>query len=85
MVTKEDQWGGMDGSWDWHMHTEVYGTIVQGDLLCSTEKSTQYFVIIYVRKESEEEWTSLRLQLTHFVVQEKLSQPCKSNIFQQNF
>ena len=40
--------------WDWHMHTEVYGMI--GDLLYSTENSTQYSVMVYVGTEFEKEW-----------------------------
>ena len=39
------------------MHTEEYGMIGQwGPAVYCTENSTQYFVIIYVRKESEREW-----------------------------
>ena len=30
--------------------------IDNGDLLCSTENSTQYSVVIHVGKESEREW-----------------------------
>ena len=30
VLTKGDRWGvGMDGLWDWHMHTVVYGMIGQ--------------------------------------------------------
>ena len=54
MATKGDRNGGRRdglGVWDWHMHTEA-----SGDLLYSTEKSTQYSMIIYMGKESEREW-----------------------------
>ena len=40
------------------MHSVVYGMIGNGKLLYSTGNSTQYFVIIYMGKESEEEWMS---------------------------
>ena len=47
--------GGRDGLgvWDWHMYTEVPRMIDQQGTSYSTENSTQYFVIIYVGKESE--------------------------------
>ena len=48
------------------------------DLLYSTENSTQYSVKIYEGKESEREWMCVHVQMTHFVVQQKLSQHCKS-------
>ena len=35
-------------------------------------------MIIYVGKESEREWICVYVGLSHFVVQQKLSQPCKS-------
>ena len=58
MVTKGD-WcgGGRDGLgvWGWHMHTEVYGMNGQQGPAYSTESSTQYSVIIYAGKESEQE------------------------------
>ena len=54
------------------------------DLLYSTENSTQYSVIIYVGKESEGEGICVYVWLGHFVVQEKLSQPCKLTIVQKN-
>ena len=44
------------------------------DLLYSTGNSTQYFVMFYMGKESEKEWMSVCIQLTHFLVQKKLSQ-----------
>ena len=57
-VTKGDGWrvGRNElGIWDQHLHPEVYGLIGQWGLLYSTENSTQYFVIIYVRKDYERE------------------------------
>ena len=39
---------------------------------------TQYSVTTYMEKESEEEWMCVYVWLNHFVVQQKLSQPCKS-------
>ena len=51
------------------------------DLLYSTENSTQYSVIIYMRKESEIKWMCIHTQLNHFVVQQKLSH-CKSTMLQ---
>ena len=47
--------GGRDGLgvWDWHVYTEVYGTISQKGPAIDTENSTQYSMIIYMGKESE--------------------------------
>ena len=56
--------------------------LTNGDLLYSKENSTQYSVIIYVRKESEKEWLCVYVWLGHPVLQQKLSQPCKSSILQ---
>ena len=61
MVTKGESWrigrmdGWMDGLgvWDWHMYTEVSGTIGQRGPACSTGSSAQYSVIICEGKESE--------------------------------
>ena len=41
------------------------------DLLCSTENSTQYLVIIYVGKEMEREWLCVHVELNHVAVQQK--------------
>ena len=35
--------------------------LATGDLLCSTGKPTQYSAIIYVGKESEQEWMCVRV------------------------
>ena len=48
--------------------------LANGDLLYSTENSTQYSAIIYVGKESEREWMCIYVQLYHSVVQQKLLQ-----------
>ena len=78
MVTKGDRWGWGIRLWDWHMHTEVYGIIGQQGLLYSTNNSTQYYVIIYVGKESEREWICVYVRMNNFAVQQKLSQSRKS-------
>ena len=57
-------------------------TMGNKDLLCSTENSTQYSVMIDVGKEIERKWICIHVWLTHLVVQQKLSQCCKSTIFQ---
>ena len=45
-------------------------------------KSTQYSVITYMGKESEKEWIYVYVQLNHFAAHLKLTQHCKSTIFQ---
>ena len=40
------------GAWGEHSHTTTYNQITSKDLLYSTENSTQYSVITYMRKES---------------------------------
>ena len=60
MVINGDRWWGVGGM-DWEFGIGI-GTLrymewlANKDLLYSTENSTQYSVIIYVRKESEREW-----------------------------
>ena len=58
MVTKGDGPGwGMDRGVGIGLCTLRYmERLTNGDLLYSTESSTQYSVIIYVGKESEREW-----------------------------
>ena len=56
-----------------------------GHLLFSTGASTQHPVITQAGKESEKEWMCVYVQLSHFVVEQTLSQPCKSTTRQQNF
>ena len=48
--------GGRDGLGvrESHVHTEVYGMMDNGDLLYSTENSTQYSMKIYVGKNQKE-------------------------------
>ena len=58
--------------------------LANGDLMQSTENTTQYSVRLYVGKESEREWICVHIRLNHFVMQQKLSQPCKSTILQWN-
>ena len=76
--------GGRDGLevWDWHVHNYVYGMIGQQGPAYSTENSTQYSVIVYVGKESDRGWICVYVCLGHFVVPQKLSQPCKLTILQ---
>ena len=45
-----------------------------GDLLCSSRKSTQYWGATYMGKESEEEWIFVHVQLIYFAVCLKLTQ-----------
>ena len=56
--------------------------ITNKDLLYRTENSTQYCVMAYVGKESKKEWINIYVQLIHFAVHLKLTQYCKSTIFQ---
>ena len=56
--------------------------LANGDLLYSTGNSTQYSVMICVGKESKREWMCVHVWLNHFVLWQKLSQPCKLTIFQ---
>ena len=85
-VIKEDWWRERDGlgGWDWHMHTRYMEWLANRDLLYSTENSAQYFVIIYVGKESEWELICVYVWLDHLGVQQKLWQPCKSTTPQYN-
>ena len=68
------------GVWDGHMHT-VLG-LDNRDLPYITGNSTQYSVMIYMGKESEKEGMCVYVQLNHSVVQQQLSQHCKSTILQ---
>ena len=49
------------------------------DLPYSTGDPSQYSMVIYVGKESERAWVCM-YKLNHFVVQQKMSQHCKSTI-----
>ena len=57
-LPKGKRGGGRDklGVWDQQIHTTIYKTDNQQDLLYSTGSFTQYSVITYMGKESEKEW-----------------------------
>ena len=61
-----------------NIHATVYkiGDVTNKDLLYSTGNYTQYLVITYNGKESEKKI------LNHFAVHLKLTQHCKSTLFQ---
>ena len=61
------------GVWDWHMHT-----LAKGDLCYSTGNFTQYSVTTYMGKESEKRMNACTCKTES----QKLSQHCKSTIFQ---
>ena len=44
--------------------------------------STRDSVITYVGKEPEKEWMRVHVSPNHFVIQQKLSQPCESTLRQ---
>ena len=52
------------------------------NLLYSTGKFTQFYVITYMGKASEKEWIYVYVYLIYFAVCLKLTQLCKSTIFQ---
>ena len=52
------------------------------DLLYNTGKFTQYCIIAYIGKESEKELMSVYVLLIYFAIHLKLTQLCKSTIFQ---
>ena len=58
MVAKGEMWlGGKLGVGDWHILTTIYTRqITNKELLYGTVKFTQYFIVIYMEKESEKEW-----------------------------
>ena len=51
------------------------------DLLYITRNSTQYSVMVYMRRESKES-TDVCVELIRFAVHLKLTQHCKSTILQ---
>ena len=85
-VTKGDGAGGWGVDWGFGIgictlrYTEW---LPNKDLPYSTGNSIQYSVIIYVRKESKRKWICVYTWLSYFVIQQKLSQPCKSTIFKK--
>ena len=44
------------GDWQWHMHTIIYKTDTNKDLLYGTGSSTQHSVMTSTEKESKKEW-----------------------------
>ena len=83
-ITKGCGWG---GGMDWGFGTGICTLRSMewpafGDPQCGTENSTQSPVIIYVGEEFERGWMCVYVRLGHFVVQQKLSQPCKSTMLQ---
>ena len=66
VTTEEDKLQGPNGqlSWhlgaDWHLHTEVCGTTARGDVLRGAENETRCSMMLFVRKESEQERTYVR-------------------------
>ena len=57
-------------------------SLASGDMLYSTGNFIQYSVIIYIGKESEKEWMYVYVWLNYLVIQQKLSQHCKSTVLQ---
>ena len=56
-LPKAKGWGGINQEFGINIYTLLYiKQIINRDLLYSTGKSTQYFVITYMGKESEKEW-----------------------------
>ena len=84
MVTEGDRCGrGVGWGFGIGTHTLRYiEWLTNGDLLYITENPTQYSVIVCGGKEHEREWIWVYLWLNHFLVQQKLSQTCKSTILQ---
>ena len=77
--------GWLEVGMDWGFGTAVCtrrhtGGLANGELLCSTENSTQYPVIVYVGTESEREGRCVHRELNRFVEGQKVSQPCKSTL-----
>ena len=84
MVTKGEM---LRGGINWEVAIGIYILLYikwmsNKDLLNSTGKSTQYYVVTYMGKESEKEWMYVYVQLIHFAVHLKLIPHCKSNTIQ---
>lgn len=45
------------GDWDWHMHTIIYNTVLNKNLLYSTGNSNQYSVMAYIGREFKKKKT----------------------------
>ena len=68
------------GVWN-NIHTLLYITqIINKHLLYSTGNDTQYFVITYKGKESEN--IHIYVKLNHVVIQLEVTQYCKSTTLQ---
>ena len=80
MITKGEMW---QGGLNWELAMDRYTLLYIKQItkfLYSTGNRTQYSVITYMGKESEEEWIYLPVGLNHCVVHLKLAQHCKSTI-----
>ena len=74
-------WGEL-GVWDYHIYTTIYKWITNKDLLYSTGSYIQYFIITYMGKESEKEYTHAQVKWNHFALHFKLTQHCISTKLQ---
>ena len=71
--------------WDWHMHTVVYGMIVQWGLAI---KHREPYSIFCDNLCGENTWKWMDMYtciMNHCVVQQKLSQHCKLTMLQKHF
>ena len=68
MVPKRDRWVGGRNGLGFRIGQRYMEWLANGDLLYSTENSTQYYVMVYVGKESERKWMCAHGWLNHFVV-----------------
>lgn len=64
--------GTRTGVLGWHMHTMVYGIMVNRDLLCSPGKFTPYFAVTYMRMDMS------TCKMNHFATQQKSTQRKKT-------
>ena len=76
--------GGREGGINWEIGIDIdtllyIRQITNKDLPYSTGNSMQYFVMVYMGKESEKEWIYVYVHV-HFAAQQKLTQHCKSTI-----
>ena len=77
--------GGREGwieSRDWHMHTIVYGMDSQREPAVQHREFYSKFCSNYMGKEYEKEWICINVQLNHSAVHLKITQHCRSTIFQ---
>ena len=66
------------GFWDQQVQTIIYIDWIDNTVLLNTGNYIQYPVINQNGKEREQEY----IQWNHFVVQEKLTQRCKSTVLE---